>query len=63
MYGGFELALFSPLSDGTYRLNGQKLNQILYADAIINATYAYSNNILKILNLKEDFSDYKIQYI
>jgi len=34
----------------------------IYADIIINATYAYYNNILKILDLEEDYKKYKIQY-
>ena len=34
----------------------------VYADIVINATYAYSNNVLKILDLEEDYKNYKIQY-
>ena len=50
---------------GKYSLKCQKNNKsILFIDIdyIINATYAYSNNILKILDLEEDFKKYKIQY-
>ena len=47
-----------------YNIFYKKENVILNSnfDIIINATYAYSNNILKILNLEEDFKKYKIQY-
>lgn len=32
------------------------------ADIIINATYAYSNNILKILGLEKEATEYEMQY-
>ena len=36
--------------------------KIYTADIILNATYAYSNNILKILDLKEDMTEYYLQH-
>lgn len=37
-------------------------NQSYYANIIINATYANANNILNILNLEEDMTEYRLQH-
>jgi len=62
-----ELVQFINRSDDKYALL-YKNNELeksygsVIGDIVINATYAYANNILKILDLEEDFKKYKIQY-
>ena len=58
-----EIIEFKELPDKTYSLLNNKNGSVpLSTDVIINATYAYYNNVLKILDLEEDFKKYKIQY-
>ena len=42
--------------------NGSSWDKTYYADIIVNATYAYANNILSILDLEEDMAQYKLQH-
>ena len=58
-----ELVSFKPYLGG-YKLICTKHNKIqsYYANIIVNATYAYANNILSILDLEEDMSEYRLQH-
>lgn len=60
-----ELLLADTLNGGYVLTCDQKIlkNTIhFYTDIIVNATYAYSNNILKILDLEEDMTEYNLQH-
>jgi hypothetical protein len=52
------------IKNNEYEVTCNRLGDVtkIYVDYIINATYAYSNNILKILDLEEDITEYVLQY-
>jgi glycine/D-amino acid oxidase-like deaminating enzyme len=54
---GFEKA------DGAYRIIARHQSQTDHytADILVNATYAYTNNLLKLLGLHDDMTEYELQ--
>ena len=69
IYTSMALVDVNPLQNGydiyCYRrpLSNVALNIMqFHTNIIINATYAYSNNILKILDLEEDMTEYILQH-
>jgi hypothetical protein len=60
---GSEVTGSNVLSDGMYRIIAREDGRSAdyHADIIINSTYAYANNILKLLGLEEDITRYKLQ--
>lgn len=62
-----ELVQFGYRKDGSYTATvqiGDDPSNITYIDAdiVVNATYAYSNNVLKILGLERDMVEYRLQH-
>lgn len=60
---GSEVTGIEKISGDTYRLTTREgKKQVNYtANVIINATYAYSNNVLRALGLKQDMTSYYLQ--